>query len=120
MTTPTNTNSSFSLPTKAEREHTLEVLKTLRESLADKAELRTVFRELAKELLNPQGEHEVTLCDNEGNVLGYFEPVLRRMRTKAKQFVVPVNSLEELTEGLESAEEFLNRTLHARQTDDSA
>jgi len=79
-------------------------------------EKRSAFRELAKSLLDPSADGVSTICDNEGNVLGYFEPALHRMRSKAEHFSTPVENLEEFIEGSEPFDELVNRTMHSGQT----
>jgi hypothetical protein len=104
------------LPKKEDMQNVLRFVDEVRK-LSD-VEQRYVFRELAKDLLDPHGESQLTICDNNGNVLGYFDPVAHRMRERAKHIMVPVKSLEELLEGSEPFEDSVNRILHSNQTDE--
>ena len=70
---PKNANaakSSFKLPKKEDMANALRLAAEARE-LTDE-ELRYLFRELAKELLDPHAEEIFTICDNEGNGAGVF------------------------------------------------
>lgn len=69
---------------------------------------RTVFRELAGRLLDPSGDAELTVCDNDGNVLGYFIPVARRLRETAPK-PVEIPDIETFLADSEPAETVFDR-----------
>jgi len=94
-------------PCKDEMQRAVDLVQHLREA-ATGDEFRYAFRELARELRNPRGECEVTMFDNDGNVLGYFEPVLARMK-KRGHIAPPAASVDEFLDGSVPAEEILER-----------
>ena len=107
--------SSFKLPKKEDMANPLRLAAEARE-LTDE-EQRYLFRELAKQLLDPNAEEIFTLCDNEENVLGYFEPVLRHFRERAKEFQpVAVESVEEFMEGAIPFDEFIERVMKKHES----
>lgn len=110
---PSPKKSRFKLPKKEDMGNALRLAAEARELTEE--ELRYLFRELAKDLLNPNSETILTICDNEGQVLGYFEPVLRHFRSKADQIAVPLKRPEELMEGSVPFEDLVNSVLHSHQ-----
>lgn len=111
-----SSKSSHKLPKKEDMANALRLAAEARELTEE--ERRYLFRELAQELLDPNAEELFTLCDNQGNVLGYFEPVLRHFRESGKQFVGTAKSKEDILEGSVSAREFIERVIHQRNAND--
>jgi hypothetical protein len=64
--------------------------------------------------LDPNAEELYSLYDNEGNLLGYFEPMLRHFRESGKQFTPVPLTKEEILEGSIPAREFLERVRKQR------
>lgn len=106
--------SSFKLPKKEDMTNALRLAAEAGE-LTDE-ERRYLFRELARQLLDPSSEEVSTLSDNEENVLGYFEPVLQHFRAKAEQYSSPLDNPEELMVDAVPFEEVVNQVLHSHQT----
>jgi hypothetical protein len=109
--------SPFSLPRKEDMAKPMEYVASVRANFTED-EKRFVFRELAKDLLDPHGDSQLTILDNDGNVLGYFDPVAHRMREKAKHIMVPVNNLEALLQASEPFEDLVNRIMPSHQTNE--
>ena len=87
----------------------MSLVEALRELTDD--EKRFVFRELAKELLDSNADRILMITDNEGKILGYFEPLLHHFRESGKKYSAPdVESEEEFLRNSMTVQEFLERT----------
>jgi hypothetical protein len=75
-------------------------------------EQRYVFRELAKEQLDPDSDEVVQLWDNEGNMLGYFEPMVHHFRESGAGLSKLATCKEDILEGSVSVREFLERSIN--------
>lgn len=82
----------------------MDLVASIRDGFFSEEKQHFLFRELAEMLLDPKGPAELAVCDNEGNVLGYFEPVARRMKAEG-------HSAATVTE----AREFLNDSKPAKE-----
>ncbi len=121
MSSPTNSQSSqqssFKLPKKEDMAKPLRLAAEARDLSHE--ELRYLFRELAKDVLDPHAEGIFTLCDNDGTVLGYFEPVRHHFRMRPIfGSAVEAASKEEFMKGSLSLKEFLERVVDERDAID--
>lgn len=96
---------------------TMELVEAIR--LCSEEDRRFVFRELAKEFLDPNAEELAMLRDNQGNILGYFESSLFHLRSHAAKF--PENnaeSKEDFMKGSLTLGEFFERVTTRRESDE--
>jgi len=101
-------------PAKKDLTAAAEAVRHLFASLSDRDDLRFIFRELAKSMLDPEGESELTICDNEGNVLGFFTPVVCHFRKQPPPVGDPNMDLETFLKGSRPFEEVFEEVLGQR------
>lgn len=111
------TKSAFALPKKEEMATPIELVEKIR-SVCTEEEKRFAFRELAKDLLDPESMKISSLFDNEGNLLGYFEPIVHHFRESGRKFSGIAKSREDILEGSVSAREFIEGVLQERNAND--